>query len=140
MGHTVSGKGVEADPSKILAMLEWLIPKNLCELRGFLGLTGYYRKFVKGYSKIAKASTEQLKKDNFNWTSEATQVVRALQNTMTKVPVLAISDFNTKFLVEMDASGHGIGAVLMQSRRPIAFYSQVHGPRARQKLVSRENL
>ncbi|GJS21363.1 putative mitochondrial protein [Tanacetum coccineum] len=136
LGHIVSGKGVEADPSKISAMLEWLIPKNLCELRGFLGLTGYYRKFVKGYSKIAGALTEQLKKDNFNWNSEAIQAFRALQNAMTKVPVLALPDFKKEFMVETNASGHGIRAVLMQSGRPIAFYSQVLGPLARKKSHS----
>ncbi|GJW08422.1 retrovirus-related pol polyprotein from transposon 297 family protein [Tanacetum coccineum] len=107
LGHIVSGKGVEVDPSKILAMLEWPILKNLRELQGFLGLTGYYKKFVKGYSKITGAFTEQLKKENFNWNSEATQAFRALQNAMTKVPVLALPDFNKEFMVETDASGHG---------------------------------
>ncbi|GJU14254.1 ty3-gypsy retrotransposon protein [Tanacetum coccineum] len=140
LGHIISGKGVEADPSKISAMLEWLIPKNLCELQDFLGLTGYYKKFVKGYSKIAGALTEQLKKDNFNWNSEAIQAFRALQNAMTKVPVLALPDFKKEFMVETNASGHGIRAVLMQSGRPIAFYSQVLGPLARKKSVYEREL
>ncbi|GJY46092.1 transposon ty3-I gag-pol polyprotein [Tanacetum coccineum] len=105
LGHIVSGKGVEADPSKISAMLEWPILNNLRELRGFLGLTGYYRKFVKGY-----------------------------------IPVLALPDFNKEFMVETEALGHGIGAVLMQSGRPIAFHSQVLGPRARKKSVYEREL
>nr|GEU30592.1 hypothetical protein [Tanacetum cinerariifolium] len=135
--HIVSGKEVEADPSKISAMLEWPIPKNLGELWGFLGLTGYYKKLVKGYSKIARALTEQLKKDNFNWNSKVTQAFRALQNAMTKVHVLALLDFNKEFMVETDASRHGIEAVLMQSGRPIAFYSQVLGPWARKKSAKK---
>ncbi|GJS78142.1 putative mitochondrial protein [Tanacetum coccineum] len=110
--HIVTGEGVMADPSKIAAMVDWPLPKNIEELRGFLGLTSYYRKFVKGYEKIAWALTEQLKKDtNFHWNDEATY-----------------------------ASGSGVGAVLMQEGKPIAYFSQVLGIRAKLKSVYEREL
>ncbi|GJX73417.1 putative reverse transcriptase [Tanacetum coccineum] len=89
LGHIVSSDGVKANPSKITAMTEWAEPlptRNLRELRGFLGLTGYYRKFVQGYGKIARVLTDLLKKDSFKWTAEATAVFRQLQRVMTQVP------------------------------------------------------
>ncbi|GKB47830.1 putative mitochondrial protein, partial [Tanacetum coccineum] len=133
LGHVVSRDGVSADPSKVPAMLEWPVPKFLKESRGFLGLIGYYRKFVKGYGKIAWALTQQLKKDNFNWNEEATNAFNALKLAMSSVPVLALPNFSKEFVVETDA--YGIGAVLMQEGRPIAYYSQTLGPRARIKSV-----
>ena len=91
-------------------------------MRAFLGLTGYYRRLIKDYGIICRPLYDSLRKDDFQWIDRQTQTFQSLKQAMLSPPVLALLDFSKPFILEADASGHGIGAVLMQGGKPIAFF------------------
>lgn len=128
LGHIISASKVAANPDKLKAISDWPPPTNQQQLRGFLGLAGYYRHFVHRFASIAGPLTDLLSKDNFLWSNTAQEAFLALKTALMTAPVLALPDFSVPFLLETDASGVGIGAVLMQDKHPIAFYSKKLSP------------
>lgn len=124
LGHIVDKNCIRVDPNKIEAMQDWPRPKTLKSLCGFLGLTGYYRKFVRNYGKIAAPLTTLLKKNPFTWTLVDEHSFQALKDAMCSTLALALPDFTKTFVLQCDASEKEIGVVLMQDGRPLAFSSK----------------
>jgi hypothetical protein len=130
LGHVVSAFGVSTDPAKIKAIQNWPTPKFVKELRGFLGLAGYYRKFVKHFGIIAKPLTDLLRKDvQFSWEHIHSNAFKLLKDALTSTPCFALLDFDKPFHIETDACAVGVGAVLLQEGHPLAYISKALGPR-----------
>lgn len=140
LGHVISENGVEVENTKIHVVLDWRYPRNLPELRGFLGLTDYYRKFMDGYANISRPLTEFLKKYRFGWSKEAKDAFKRLKIVLTRSPVLAMPNFQIPFVIKTDASSYEVGVVLLQEGRPIAYFSKILGVRAQLKSISEKEL
>ncbi|CAL2252512.1 unnamed protein product [Prunus armeniaca] len=124
LSHTISYQGVAMDQTKIDCIQSWSKLSSPKSLRGFLGLAGYYREFVRNFGFVARPLTQLLKKDNFVWNHEADTAFAALKNALSSTPVLQLPDFSKQFTIECDASQGGLGAVLPQDDHPIAFLSK----------------
>ncbi|KAK1685186.1 hypothetical protein QYE76_046034 [Lolium multiflorum] len=123
LGHVITKEGIAVNPSKVQSVLEWKSPKNAKEIRGFLGMAGYYRRFIEGFSKIAGPMTKLLKKNTpFVWTDECETSFQTLKEKLTTAPVLA--EPGKDYTVYCDASKNGLGCVLMQDRKVIAYGSR----------------
>ncbi|KAK4395668.1 Transposon Tf2-12 polyprotein [Sesamum angolense] len=125
LGHVVSKEGVQPDPAKVKAIMEWEPPKNVSEVRSFLGLAGYYRRFVKDFSVVAKPLTNLLKKNApFNWNDKCAQSFEKLKKRLTSAPILTLLSGDRGYVVYTDASRQGLGCVLMQHGKVIAYASR----------------
>ncbi|WVZ84234.1 hypothetical protein U9M48_031286 [Paspalum notatum var. saurae] len=125
LGHIVSKGGIMVDPSKISNVMDWKVPEVVKEVRGFLGLAGYYRRFIESFSRIAKPMTSLLEKGvPFIWTKERQAAFDELKKRLTTAPVLTLPDLTKSFTVYCDASKEGLGCVLMQEGKVIAYASR----------------
>ena len=131
LGHLISAEGVAVDPAKIQAVQNWPIPATPKDVRGFLGLAGYYRKFMRGFGVIAAPLNQLLSKEGFRWSEEALMAFNKLKQALTSPPVLRLPNFAQQFAVECDACGDGLGAILSQDNQPIAYYSEALKGKAR---------
>lgn len=129
LGHVINEHGVHMETSKVAAVTDWPTPVDASQVRAFLGLAGYYRKFVKNFSRISSPLSELLKKDvKFEWSLEADTAFKALKTAVSTSPVLILPDPSVEYIVDTDSSGFAIGAALLQDQgrgvQPIAFMSK----------------
>jgi hypothetical protein len=128
----ISERGVATCPTKIKAVVDWPVPTNVKQLMSFLGLAGYYRKFVHHFGIISRPLTKMLKKGAvFVWTDDHDIAFNTLKSALISAPVHVLPDFSKKFCVQTDASDFGVGVVLMQDGHPLAYVSKSLGPRLR---------
>ena len=125
LGHVLSGAGISVNPNKVSSVVGWKSPRNVGEIRSFLGLAGYYRRFIENFSKIAKPMTELLKKDRkFDLSDDCEASFNELKTRLTTAPVLVLPDPAKSYDVYCDASRRGLGAVLMQEGKVISYGSR----------------
>ncbi|GJS67962.1 putative reverse transcriptase domain-containing protein [Tanacetum coccineum] len=125
LGHVIDSEGIHVDPAKIESIKDWTSPKSPTEIRQFLGLAGYYRRFIEGFSKIAKPMTKLTqKKVKFVWGDKQEAAFQLLKQKLCSAPILALPEGSEDFIAYCDASKKGLGAVLMQREKVISYASR----------------
>jgi hypothetical protein len=125
LGHIISEGGILVDLSKVKDVLSWITPQNILDIRSFLGLIGYYRRFIEGFSKISKPMIELLEKiKTFEWTPRRETSFQELKKRLTTTPVLTMPDMKKPFSIYYDVSGQGLGCVLMQDGHVVTYASR----------------
>src|SRR5262249_6148095 len=125
LGHVINKDGIRVDPKKVEAVASWPRPQNVTEIRSFLGMVGYYRRFVKDFSKIALPLTKLTRKQvKYQWDDACEESFQKLKECLTTAPVLALPSGTGGFAVYCDASRVGLGCVLMQDGKVIAYASR----------------
>ncbi|KAK9153378.1 hypothetical protein Sjap_000858 [Stephania japonica] len=125
LGHVIGSQGISVDGDKIRAIIDWRTPETVSDIRSFLGLAGYYRRFVQDFSLIAAPMTRLTKKDvKFEWSEDCEAAFLELKRKLTSAPVLALPETGKGFSVYTDASETGLGCVLMQEGHPVAYLSR----------------
>jgi hypothetical protein len=125
LGHILNRDGLVVDPKKVAAILDWKAPKDVRGIKSFIGMTGYYRRFIEGFSKIARPMTTLLaKKVEFKWTPACQESFEMLKQKLTTTPVLVLPDVHKPFSVYCDALYTGLGCVLMQEGKVVAYSSR----------------
>ena len=125
LGHIVSAEGIRVDPVKIEVVVNWKPPRSVTEVRSFLGLAGYYRRFVKGFSIIASLLTKLLRKGvMFEWSDKCQNSFEQLKEMLVKAPVLTQPTSGKEYTLYSDASGIGLGCVLIQNDKVVAYASR----------------
>ncbi|GJV60253.1 putative reverse transcriptase domain-containing protein [Tanacetum coccineum] len=125
LGHVIDSEGIHVDPAKIESIKDWTSPKSPTEIRQFLGLAGYYRRFIEGFSKIAKPMTKLTqKKIKFEWGDKQEAAFQLLKQKLCSAPILALPEGSEDFIAYCDASKKGLGAVLMQREKVISYASR----------------
>eukprot|EP00253_Pinus_taeda_P016981 PITA_16981 len=125
LGHVITKEGIVVDPEKIKAIMDWPVPKDVADVRSFMGLAGYYRRFVEGFSRVAFPITSlQKKRKTFHWTPNCQKSFEQLKHLLTTAPILRIADPDKDYVVCTDASKEGVGGVLMQEGKVVAYESR----------------
>lgn len=145
LGHVISGTGVSTDPRKIVAVQSWAVPENVSQLRSFLGFCSYYRRFIANFAQIASPLSSLTRKDKeFVWSSSCQEAFESLKGKLTSAPILCFPSDEGLFILDTDASGFGIGAVLSQiqgqQEKVISYASRTLNKSERNYCVTRREL
>ena len=141
LGYVVSGNGLRVDKSKIEVLRQWPRPHNITEVRSFHGLAAFYQCFIPHFSSIMALMTDYMKGGQFHWTKEAEDAFQLIKVCLTTAPILVLPNFSQPFELDCDALKVGIGEVLRQHGRPIAYFSKkLSGSRVRYSTYDVESV